>query len=150
MHDLFYELLSKVLMALGTLAMLGMLYLIERAIAWLRTKISADRAAALSSAIDKLIMFGVTQATTAIEQHGWDARGTKETVKQIALASFERKFPEALKMNKLDLENSGHRALVAEAIDRAIPDVFTRAAASPATPPAPIDKPPAAVVSAPA
>jgi hypothetical protein len=134
----FAELQQQVLLGLGTLISLGVLYLIERAVAWLRARLSAERSAALSAAINKLVMFGVTRATAYLERPGgWSDPNTKEFVKAVALAAFPDKFPGALKGAGLDINNPQNRALLSDAIDRAIPAVFTEAAASPATPPAP-------------
>jgi hypothetical protein len=134
----FAELEQQVLLGLGSLVSLLSLYAIERAAAWLRARISAERAAALSTAIDKLVMFGVTRAEHLISQPGgWSSPETKELVKSVALAEFPNKFPDALTDVGLNIEDDHDRELVGDAIERAIPDVFARAAASPATPPAP-------------
>jgi len=134
----FAELEQQFLLGIGSLISLGVLYLIERAAAWLRARISAERSAALSSAINKLVMFGVTRAEHLISRPGgWAAPDTKEFVKGVALNAFLEKFPDALKGAGLDIFDNHDRELLSDAIDRAIPAVFTEAAASPATPPAP-------------
>lgn len=142
------ETITQILSGIGSLVGLLLLWLIGEAIRWARTKISRERSEQLAAAIDKLVMFGVTQAEDMIRKRGpegWADPNVKSFVKRTALKALPEKFPDALKHSRLDVNRSKDRKQIEDAIERAIPEVFARAAASPATPPA-VQAPIAAVV----
>lgn len=144
------EILNQILSGIGTVAGLMILYILSQVISWLKTKLSVDRASQLSAAIDKLVMFGVTRAQDMIAARGpegWRSEEVKDYVKGIALTHAKDKFPDAMAQSGIDPNSEIGEAKLSDAIERAIPDVFTRAAASPATPPAPVPAVPAVVVA---
>jgi hypothetical protein len=129
---------NEVLKYLAAFVGTGLLWLIKRAITWVGLKLSAERQAALIGAVDKMLTFGVTKAEQVIAQKGWDHVDSKDAVIRVALQALPEKFPDAVAGAGLDLKNPVDHAAVADMMERMIPDVFARAAASPATPPAPV------------
>ena len=85
-----------------------------------------------------MLTFGVTKAEQVIAQKGWDHIDSKDAVIRVALQALPEKFPDALAGAGIDLNANDGRSQVIDQMTRMIPDVFARAAASPATPPAPL------------
>ncbi len=121
----------------GALGLVG-LWALQRAVTWMGLKLSAERQAALTSAVDKMLTLGVTKAETVIAQKGWDHVDSKNAVIRVALQALPEKFPDALAGAGLDITKPADQAMVVDQMTRMIPDVFARAAASPATPAAPL------------
>lgn len=128
---------DEALKLVATLVGLGMIWVLQRAIALVGLRLSAERQAALGSAIDKMLTFGVTQAEGTIAANGWNHIATKNAVIAVALQALPEKFPDALAGAGLDLTLPADHNKIVDQMTRMIPEVFARAAASPATPPAP-------------
>lgn len=144
------EVMAQILAAIASMIGLLVLWLMTQAIQYLKTKVSRDRSDQLASAIDKLVMWGVTRADGMIRQRGpegWSDPAVKRAVVSDAMRALPEKFPQALAQSGLSLDDPHDRVKLQDAIERAIPEVFARAAASPATPPGPIPPVPAVVVS---
>ena len=129
---------NEVLKYFAALIGLVIVWGLQRAIAWLGLKLNAERQAQLSSAIDKMLTFGVTKAEQIIAEKGWDHIDSKNAVMNVALDALLARFPETIENAGLDPSPSpmnADRARLLMQMQRMIPDVFARAAASPATPP---------------
>jgi hypothetical protein len=131
---------------IGGLVGAGAIWLIKRGITLLGYKLSVERQAALERALDKVLTFAVVKAEQVIAEKGWDHVDSKNAVISVALQALPEKFPDALTAAKLDLSKPADRAAVVDQMTRMIPEVFAKAATSPATPPAPPQQ--AIVVSA--
>lgn len=122
-------------------------WLLKRTLSWIGLKLRADRLAMLQQVIDKAMMLGVVKAEDTIREKGWDSLDARHSVINVAIPILEEKFRDTLSENGLDLSKPVDRLKVYEQMERMVPDLFARAAASPATPPAPVV--PAVVVPGP-
>ncbi len=126
-----HEALTWLAMVAASLVILAL----KRLYGWLGLKLSTDLQAAFNTAVEKVLMFGVTQAEGVIAEKGWNHAETKSAVINTALQALPSKFPDALKGIGLDPDNPADQPKIVDAMTRMIPEVFAKAAASPATPP---------------
>lgn len=128
----------QVLQLLGTIATALLIWLLKTLISWTRLKLRADRLRMLESVVDKAMTHALVMLEDTIRENGWDSQKTKSEVLATALPILKEKFQDTLKENGINLDDKESRALLIQQMQRMLPDVFTRAAASPATPPAPV------------
>lgn len=128
------EVLQLLALVLGGLAT----WVLKRLLSWIGLKLRADRLAMLQQVIDKAMMLGVVKAEEVIREKGWDSLDAKHSVINVAIPVLEEKFRDTLKENGLDTNDPTDRLRIYEQMERMVPDLFARAAASPATPPAPV------------
>jgi hypothetical protein len=102
---------------------------------WIGLRLRTDRQAALNLAVDKAITLGIVRAEQIIHQRGWGDIETKSEIVGKAIPILEDKFRETLRENGLDVSNEQDRMKLIDMMSRMLPDVMSRAAASPATPP---------------
>lgn len=128
------ELLQLLGLVIGSL----LIWLLKRVIAWVGLKLRADQSAMLTAAVDKAMTLAVVRAERLIEERGWAAPESRHEVLTRAVPILEEKFRDTLRDNGLNPTSQGDRQRIYEMMERMVPDVFSRAAASPATPSAPI------------
>lgn len=112
------------------------MWVLKQTIQWFRLRISAERLARLTSAVDKVMTLGVTKFVNSTED--WRSDFTKNSIVTFGLGTLKDKFRDTLKANKLDLDKPTDRAAMIDMMERMWPEVTSRASASPATPPAPV------------
>lgn len=134
LHQFELEILQLLGVAIGSLILLAL----QRVLAWLHITLTAARQAALAGAVDKMMTLGVTQADRIIRANGWDHPDSKNAVINLALSGVETKFQTTLANAKINPDDPVDRLKLTEMMERLWPDVATRLAASPVTPPAPV------------
>src|SRR5712691_9983075 len=88
LHQIEFEILQ----ALGIVVGSGVVWLLQRALAWMKIRLSAERQAALTTAVDKMMTLGVTKADSIIRDRGWDHIDSKNAVINFALPALETRF----------------------------------------------------------
>jgi hypothetical protein len=103
-------------------------------------QVSAQQTASFDDALEKSVTFGATQAEAQIRKNGWDSPDIKSPILNIALNTMAQKFPDALKGVGLspDVGDPATAAKITAALTRAYPAAMATVAASPATPPTPV------------
>ena len=120
-----------------TLSAFGSLALRAAARRW-HVQMTAEQADTFDAALCKALSFGVVQADALIRNKGWDHPVVKQAVLSTALQYVTERLPGALAGVGLssDVNDPQNRQVILDALARALPNAFTVAARSPATPPA--------------
>lgn len=142
-QPLVHELLGYFALALALMAV----ELARRLLGWMRIKVSDARFAKLQVAAEKVMQLAgvrLEDRIRAIGPAGWDDPVVKADAVELSLNMIAEKFPEAVKLSGLDPEVLADQMKLRDMMERMLPDVFARLAASPATPPS--EQPVAAVV----
>lgn len=127
---------AAAILALGTWA-------VGRIIQWLGLKNSAQATAAVDSALEKAVTYGLQQVQAQIAANGWDHPQVKNDALAKALPYMTAHFKDSLKAAGVPVGDQAKMdSIVSEALDRAFPSAVAAAASSPATPPATAPKPP--------
>lgn len=147
MDNSLHQIELQILQLLGIAVSSGVLWLLQRAVAWFNLKLTAERQARLASAVDKMMTLGVTKADDIIRERGWDHIDSKNAVINYALPALETRFSDTLTSAGIDLSDQKSRIGLINMMERMWPDVATRLSASPVTAPAPVV--PVAVVATP-
>lgn len=112
-----------------------MVWILKQAIQFFKLKISEARLQRLASAVDKVMTLGMAKFVTSTRD--WTSTQTKNEIITFGLNEIKEKFKETLVSNNLDLANLEDRLRMVNMMDRMWLEVSSRAAASPAMPPAP-------------
>lgn len=129
---------EDVLLFLATIISSMLMWIAGQAINYFGIRIRADRMALLQAAMDKAMMLAVMRTRETIEREGWDSTDAQFEVINKAVPIIETKFRETLHKNGLWPGDEKSRRMIRDQMERMLPDVFARAAASPATPHAPV------------
>lgn len=150
LHDVLVGILlnPEVLQAVALMISIMLVWFLRSAISWMGLKLRSTQIAMLESVVDKALTAATVRAEHAIAARGpqgWSDHTVRRQVLEMALPILRDRFHETLKNNGLSLDKEADRNRLQGMMERMLPDVFTRAAASPATPPA--DVIPAAIVA---
>jgi hypothetical protein len=124
-------LLSIAIVWFGTAASI----LFARGASLLGVKLKAERSAAVQAGAEKIGTLAVVRSRSAIKEWGWDSPNTHNEIISKALPMFVERFAETLKAAGLDPADPANRERTRDILERVLPDVISRVAASPATPP---------------
>ncbi|HEY0412670.1 MAG TPA: hypothetical protein VGD66_05985 [Allosphingosinicella sp.] len=123
------QVLAAVVLGIGTFAA-------QRVVQWLGLRNSQAVTAALDSALQKAVTYGLQQSHDLIKQNGWDHVSVRNNSIAEAATYMTSRFQDTLKAAGVDVNDSaGTQAIVEGALQRAFPHAAAVAAASPATPP---------------
>jgi hypothetical protein len=142
--DIFLDILRMVLTNHEVIQFVGLVisallsWLLVQVMRWMQLKLRADHLAMLQASIDKAMTLAVMRAEQKIHETGWASIETRSEVIAQTIPILEEKFKETLAANGINLNDEESRRKLLDQIQRQMPDVFTRAAASPVTPPAPV------------
>lgn len=142
-QPLVQEVLGYLALVLAVMAVV----LVKKGLSWLGIKVDDARFAKLQMAVEKVLQFSAVRIEDEIRARGptgWSDPDVKDKAVRLSLETIEEKFPEALLRSGLDLSDPTHQDRLRDMMERTLPDVFARLAASPASPPS--DQPVAAVV----
>ncbi len=130
--NMLLQALAAVLLAAGTWA-------IARLMRWLGLQNATQATNAFDDALGKSITFALQQSQDLIRHKGWDDLEVRTTAIGRALPYMIERFPDVLKAVGVDMsDRNSVQKIVSGALDRAFAGAAMVAAASPATPPAPL------------
>lgn len=125
------------IIAIIILTILG--FIGKRILAWMGIKLSDAGKAELEDAVGKSLTYGLAKSTDLIKAKGWDHADVKNKTIQEGLAYVLAKFPDAMARAGIDSNNPVEVfQKLSGLMERKFPEAVTLAAASPATPPAPV------------
>ena len=141
---------SQLLQALGIVLMAGLGWVMQRVLARLKISLSDAQKAEMEDVAGKALTYGITQAQAKIKAQGWDSVNVKDTVIATAAATAVAQFPGAMANAGFDISTPAAASATADKLTviltRKFPEMAAKAAASPATPPAPASIVPAEAI----
>lgn len=125
------------LVAIIILTILG--FIGKRVLAWMGIKLTDAGKAEMEDVVDKSLAYGLAKSTDLIKEKGWDHVDVKNETLETGLAYALEKFPDAMARAGIDTKDPVTASQQLTGIlERKFPEAVTIAAASPATPPAPV------------
>jgi hypothetical protein len=131
------SLTNELLQALGIVVLAMLLMGGKMLIAWMGLKLTADQASTLDTVASNALDWAIARASAEIAAKGWDHPAVKSGILAAALTYAQDNAAAGLRKAGIDTST---RLASAEALEpvlsRSFHDAMTRAAASPASPPA--------------